>query len=328
MKYNNHIILEGLWGVGKTRVLKELAKSGFTIIKEPIYYNKYKNNDKDRSLWYAKKHKDREKLILSELNPIALERSELSNFAYQYATKNKLPSKKDLSFLSKVVSLKKVLLVYLSINKNNSIIKTNDLMHGKEIKKITENKKRINLYEHWYKSILPEKFNLTLLEIDLINSARKTPNTISNEILKCLKSNRVAQVNIVVCRYNNSNELEVLVLKRAKDRGDFWQTITGGIHIGESFLHAGKRELKEELSIEVNKVSYADFSYSFTGNEGYKLNEYACFVLLNYKKSLNIKISDEHVEYKWLDPKSAMSLLKFKENKSAIKHSIKKIAPR
>lgn len=155
----------------------------------------------------------------------------------------------------------------------------------------------------------------------------KTPNDIKNNILACLRSNRVGQVNVVVCRYNNFKKLEILVLKRAENRGGFWQTITGGIHIGESFLHAGKREIREELSIMVSKVLYTGFSYSFVGNEGYKLNEYVCCVLLNYKRSFNIKLSEEHTEYKWLEPKNAIRLLKFKDNKIAVKYTIKKITP-
>ncbi len=320
--------MEGFWGIGKTTIANELKKNGFLHIEEPIYSNKKKDNDKDRGLWYKKQHKTREKLLSNRLTPSVMERSELSNFAYEYAKNNKLPNKKNLSFLSNIINSKKVLLVYLSTNKNNSTIQINDSIHGNEIKKIAKNKKQINLYEHWYQSILPEKYNLTFLQIDLVNGVRKSPKDISNNILACLKSNRVAQVNVVVCRYNNLNELEVLVLKRAKDRGDFWQTITGGIHIGESFLHAGKRELKEELSVEVGKVFYTGFSYSFIGNEGYKLNEYACFALLNYKKSLNIVLSDEHVDYKWLNPKNAMKFLKFKDNKTAIKYTVKKITPR
>jgi 8-oxo-dGTP pyrophosphatase MutT (NUDIX family) len=169
---------------------------------------------------------------------------------------------------------------------------------------------------------LPHKFGITPFIIDLKNAKRLKNNDIAKNIVSCLKLNRIAQVNVVVCRYNNKT-LEVLILKRTKNRGGFWQAVTGGVHIGESLIDTATREVKEELALSVSNIKYTNFFYSFMGNDNYILHEYVYVVLVNMSSSLKIKISKEHDEYKWVDEKTAISHLKFEDNKNAVKKSIK-----
>lgn len=325
MKYNNHIIIEGFWGIGKTTVAKELKKVGFSLIEEPFFIEENQKRGIDKSLWFKKEHIKREQMLENNLQPVVLERSELSTFAYDYVTNGKMPSEKDIRPLINTINKKKVLLVYLSTAGADSLIKIDEIAHNKDVRNIIENKRKANSYEQWYTSVLLEKFGITFLQINLVDGQRKTPKDITKNILECLENDRIAQANVVVCRKNKTGELDILVLKRVKSRGGFWQTVTGGIHIGENLLQAAKRELGEELSVSVKEVTYTGFTYSFMATKDFRLHEYVCFTVLSYKQSLGVKISDEHDEYKWLTPKDAIRLLKFDDNKTAVKKVIKKV---
>lgn len=320
---NNFVIIEGFWGIGKTAVAEDLKKNGFNFIKEPEGPNKNIKGKDEISNWYLKQHKIREKEFKNNNNFIVLERSELSTFSYNYIKSKKIPTPKEIAPIIKLIKNKKILLVYLSLpTKNSNLIKKNDKVHGKEILNIINNQTKINLYEKWYREIMPHKFETTPFIINLINTKRLKSDKIAKDIVSCLKSNRVAQVNVVVCRYNNK-KIEVLILKRTKKRGGFWQAITGGVHIGESLIDAATREIKEELALSVPNIKYTNFFHSFMGNDDYILHEYVYTILISKKNSLKIKISEEHEEYKWVDKKTALSYLKFENNKKAIKKSIK-----
>lgn len=327
MKYNNHIIIEGFWGIGKTTVAKELEKFGFFMIDEPFLSEKESKKVTNKSQWFKNEHKKREQLLMNNKQPTVLERSEFSAFAYDYVTKGKIPSRKDVRMLLDIINKNKVLLVHLSMAGGSPLIQINEKVHNNEVRSIAKNKKKINLYENLYTSILLEKFGITFLHINLLEGKRRTSKEITKNILECLRNDRVAQANVVVCRRNKLGKLEVLVLKRAKDRGGFWQTVTGGIHVGENLLNAAKRELEEELSLSVKKVAYTGFSYSFMATKDFRLHEHVCFTVLSHKQSLSMKISDEHDEYKWLSPNEAIKLLKFNDNKTAVRKVVKKIRP-
>ena len=317
---NNHIIIEGLWGIGKTEVAKMLQNYNYSFFPEPMKINNAsKKSSQNVTNWFLKKHREREKVLINN-NPIVLERSELSTFAYLYSTSKKIPSRKNLLSFSKLIKLKKILIVYLtSKDRNYSFVSLNNTIHGNNVKVILKNYNKLKLYDNWYKNILPYCFGITIFPIPIMTeNNRKTSNEIVSIIRSCIKFNRVGQINIVVCRFNLEDKLEILILKRKKNRGGFWQTITGGIHIGESLMDCATREIKEELSISEKKIISVNFSYSFIGSEGYVLQEYVFTTLLTIDKSKKIKLSDEHEEYKWVKIKTANSFLKFKENKKAV----------
>ena len=56
------------------------------------------------------------------------------------------------------------------------------------------------------------------------------------------------QVEAILFR-NNEGEIEFLILKRKKERGGFWQPITGGLEDDETLMEALRREIKEETGI-------------------------------------------------------------------------------
>jgi 8-oxo-dGTP pyrophosphatase MutT (NUDIX family) len=109
-------------------------------------------------------------------------------------------------------------------------------------------------------------------------------------------------------------------LKRTPERGDFWQTVTGGIHIGESLLQAAYRELREETSLTEATLSlfWTNIKYSFMGNDGYLLDEYVFEAKV--QDASGFKMSTEHNAFDWLSPADAATRVRFENNSAAIQN--------
>ena len=110
--------------------------------------------------------------------------------------------------------------------------------------------------------------------------------------------------NIAIVNGENKFNFRVAVLIENKGRvlletaGEFWNMIGGRVQFGESSLDAAKRELKEELNIEVDDLKIINVSENFFEWMGKKQQE----MLFVYKASL----SDEYEitskdEFKCLD---------------------------
>lgn len=110
---------------------------------------------------------------------------------------------------------------------------------------------------------------------------------------------------------------------RKKDK--FWQGLSGGVEDNEELADTVKREVYEETGIKVNNVIKLDTISSIPGinvnkNFNYKNNIY---VVYEYAFGINIndediKLSDEHEEYRWVNYEEAIKLLKYDSNKTAL----------
>jgi 8-oxo-dGTP pyrophosphatase MutT (NUDIX family) len=103
-----------------------------------------------------------------------------------------------------------------------------------------------------------------------------------------------------------------LLLKRSEDK-DFasgvWECVTGRVGQGESFEDALRREVHEELGIEVQIEFIIGTTHFYRGDERPE-NEligvaYCCFI--DNPEAINI--SAEHSEYRWVTPEEAYDLL-------------------
>lgn len=150
------IIIEGVWQVGKTKLANYFSKNfDYTIIIEPDHIvSKIKNNI---SKWYRKKHWERYKRLIMQLNQgkrIVMERSIISNIAFDYAKKRVLP----INFrrdLKKIKKLKNLLIIFLYVNKNFMINRVSIINDISVKKQIVDNSKFYQNYLHFYKKILP-----------------------------------------------------------------------------------------------------------------------------------------------------------------------------
>lgn len=99
---------------------------------------------------------------------------------------------------------------------------------------------------------------------------------------------------------------EYLIVKRSSD-DDFlaglWEFPGGNIEDGELIIDALKRELKEEIGYEINEEDAKIIHYY--DEIKYKNNEDIHYIELDFlidvtTKDINIKLSSEHSEYKWV----------------------------
>jgi dATP pyrophosphohydrolase len=128
---------------------------------------------------------------------------------------------------------------------------------------------------------------------------------------------RTTQVEVIVFKIIN-NEVIFLLLKRNKQKGGFWQPITGGVEENEGLDQAAKRELREETSITeylriINNVHYFEFDTDDLG----VLKEYVFGVQI--EPDVKIEISPEHVEMRWCSLDESLKLLKYENNKIGFK---------
>ena len=130
-------------------------------------------------------------------------------------------------------------------------------------------------------------------------------------------SDRTTQVEVVVFKIINDKIL-FLLLKRNKQKGSFWQPITGGAHDGESLADAVKRELLEETGIADYVRIYDNIHYfEFDTDKFGTLKEYVFGV--HIKDNDEAKLSPEHTDMKWCTIKEALDLLKYDSNKVGFK---------
>ncbi len=125
------------------------------------------------------------------------------------------------------------------------------------------------------------------------------------------------KVEVIIFRTIN-NEREFLVLKQKPTRGDSWQPVTGGIEKEEEVMDAAKREVEEETGITeyiriIDKVHF----FKYKNEDGVVLEEYVFGGEVH--PDTEIKISKEHVDFKWCSFDEATSLLKHEDNKIAFK---------
>lgn len=111
---------------------------------------------------------------------------------------------------------------------------------------------------------------------------------------------------------------KILVLKRAKGLlyEDSWQPITAKINKGETAVDTAIRETKEETQCPIQRLFNIDTVNRFyypKNNEIYLIPTFCV-----YTNQLNVILSDEHVDYKWLEIHNAMEMLLWQSQKNAL----------
>ena len=139
------------------------------------------------------------------------------------------------------------------------------------------------------------------------------------------------QIEAILFR-KNDGKIQYLLLKRLLNLryGDFWQPITGGLEEGETKIEALKREVREETGIKniikiIEDVHYYEFQ-DFPFMEYLKKHGHPCKHLKEYAFGVEVSANEqvvldgkEHSEFKWCSFQEALRLLKWKENKDALK---------
>ena len=132
------------------------------------------------------------------------------------------------------------------------------------------------------------------------------------------------QVLIIPYRMTNQ-KIEYCILKRKNMQ--IWQWVAGGVEdFDKDIMCAAKREMNEEIGISEDvdmvelecftKIPVVNIVKEFKWGENvYYADEYSFAANISDKQ---IKISEEHSEYKWVSYDEARNLLKYDSNKSAL----------
>jgi 8-oxo-dGTP pyrophosphatase MutT (NUDIX family) len=124
------------------------------------------------------------------------------------------------------------------------------------------------------------------------------------------------QVEAFLFRKKKDN-IEYLVLKRTSERGGFWQPITGALEKGESKIQALRREIEEETGI-TNFIEIIEDIYHFEFNDPSLYREYVFGVEVSPEEKIVIN-EKEHSAFRWCCFEEAFGLIRWDENKVALR---------
>jgi lipoyl(octanoyl) transferase len=115
--------------------------------------------------------------------------------------------------------------------------------------------------------------------------------------------------------------VEVLLLRRPARRGGGLHPVTGKAEDGEEPLAAAAREALEETGI-AGALTDLGFIHEFTTRKGRKAEEHA-FVLLAEARA-QVRISDEHDAFVWVDPPAAREALTWQAHRDSLELALAK----
>ncbi|MCQ4924298.1 NUDIX pyrophosphatase [Tissierella carlieri] len=130
----------------------------------------------------------------------------------------------------------------------------------------------------------------------------------------------IKRTNIQAFIFSKNPSFKILILKRIPERSGYWQPVCGGVENKESLIETVIREVFEETGIS-NIKSILDLDYTFTYREVkegelMEMQDYCFAVEIN--NVTNIKLSNEHEEYKWCSYDQAKEILKWEHNLIAL----------
>ena len=127
-------------------------------------------------------------------------------------------------------------------------------------------------------------------------------------------------IQVYVCRQTDNTPPEFLVLLRADDETLYpgvWQVITGSIEPGESAPCAAKRELFEETGFHTEFLHVVPYVASFYLAETDTVHLVPVFAAI-VAVDATPRISNEHMEFRWLPKEEAKQLLAFPSHRDGL----------
>jgi len=114
---------------------------------------------------------------------------------------------------------------------------------------------------------------------------------------------------------------EFLVLKRSEDEDIYpglWQIVSGGIKRAEKAHEAAIRETLEEIGVKPKRLYNTPLTNTFYFFTNDSVNVSPVFAA-EVDDGTDVRLSDEHEEYRWLKREEAVSLLVWPGQKEAIR---------
>lgn len=136
-----------------------------------------------------------------------------------------------------------------------------------------------------------------------------------------------AKYQVLIIPYYVENQIVKYGIFHRSDM-DIWQFIAGGGEDeDESFLDSAKREAYEEANIPISEKYFILDTQCSIATECFKKARLGwgedCLVIPEYSfavkiSNMNFEISNEHIEYEWVDYETAKKRLKYDSNKVAL----------
>lgn len=118
--------------------------------------------------------------------------------------------------------------------------------------------------------------------------------------------------------YLNEDNLDFLLLKRAENEvyAGVWQMVTGSVEPGEKGFQTALREVKEETGLSPTEFYVVPHMNSFYS----PAKDHVCMVpvFAVVVKNKNVKLSEEHSEYRWVDKEDAKRLLAWQGQRKSV----------
>ncbi|WP_017415503.1 NUDIX hydrolase [Clostridium tunisiense] len=137
----------------------------------------------------------------------------------------------------------------------------------------------------------------------------------------------VQRVNVQVFVFCKNPSFKVLILKRTPERSGYWQPVCGGVETGENFIETVLREVWEETGISNIKL-IRDLEYTFEYEEpknGVLMDMQDFCYAAEVEDIPELKLSEEHEEYKWCSYDEAKEYLRWEHNLIALEKLISNI---
>jgi 8-oxo-dGTP diphosphatase len=109
----------------------------------------------------------------------------------------------------------------------------------------------------------------------------------------------------------NTNTGKILLLKRSEEKdfsGGIWEYITGRLNQFEEPEDGLRREIREESGIEVEILKPISIYHIFRGEKSAE-NELVGIMYWCRTASEEIKLSEEHTDFKWIFAKEALEMM-------------------
>lgn len=134
------------------------------------------------------------------------------------------------------------------------------------------------------------------------------------------------KIQAVIFRRLEGNP-EFLILHRIPKKSGTWQSVTGAIENDESEENALKREIFEETGIKASDIldysKIMEFEFGREKNLRHE-NVFSVEVKPDVRITDENNVYREHDEWMWCREDEAMSLVRWKNNKEAIKKTAEK----
>ncbi len=103
-----------------------------------------------------------------------------------------------------------------------------------------------------------------------------------------------------------------LLLRRSEQKDyapGVWECVTGRVDQGEGFEEALRREVREELSTEVQLEHILGTTHFYRGTHDPENELVGVIYLCTLPDTKSIQLDAEHSEFRWLDASQALALL-------------------